>query len=127
MKKEDQVCSFEQAREFERRNIFFDTEKVWVLNRRKDSPVLMTKEEFFNLLQPYAGFIAPNVAELGDIFIRTGFGNALPYKNKDNGDKWEMPDLLYEADSTLTEAQARADAFIWLIKNGFVNPKKLKL
>jgi hypothetical protein len=128
MKLEDQVCSFVQAKDFERRHIFIDTEKVWVLYRRKDNPMLMTKEEFFKLPNhPYSGFIAPNVAELGDVFIRLGFGGSLPYKNKDNDNKWEMPDFLYEGDNLFTEAQARSDALIWLIDNDYIIPKGQKL
>ena len=134
MELEMQCCAIEQSKELVRLGLNIETCFEWVrfesdcIDSQLDNwvePILMSREAR-EACEAHIVFHypAPTVAELGDIFIKNGFGNALPYKNNDN---WEMPDFLFEADSKLTEAQARVEALSWLIEENYIKVEDLRL
>jgi hypothetical protein len=143
MKIEDQVCSFEQAKKLVGMGLNLDTLfRFYLLTNDHDYRLARNLHEaysFDELLEITTEgkevnvFPAPTVAELGVL---------LPYTHPDNSDCrlvcvkglydftvfYEplkgFPRLQFIA---VTEAQARAEALIWLIENKYLDPKTLTL
>ena len=131
MKNEEMVCSIEQAKALEKLGVKIETYFVWIesdpIDEANTTEVLviprLKKLDACSKGYNYVSF-APNVAELGEIFIKAGF--QLPHKEYD-GCFWTMPDYLCEFDWDLYEAQARAESLIWLIENKYIKVEDLRL
>jgi hypothetical protein len=130
MKIEDQVCSFEQAKKLHLLGLKVETihrhgewkDNIYhnLFSTRKPKP--------FSKNNGFTYYPAPTVAELGVLLGK--------YKLKENfyGKHWVLYqtepfyfDLLDICPIDTPEAQARAEALIWLIENGYIDPKTLTL
>ena len=132
MKLEDQVCTFEQARKF-RYKLRLNLESFFVYEDgaiSKDKP-LYVRSQHTNHIKRVEGYgvrylPAYTVAELG---VLLGKYQLVKFDNR-----WQIckrivhPIIMLGVNRIdLPEAQARADALIWLIEEDFIKAEDLKL
>jgi hypothetical protein len=133
MKTKDQVCSLEQAKKLVELGVVLDTTLLWYktndgweLIPGKTPSCKFNKKNF----ERFKFYPALNVAELGVLLpYDERFGAAWYSGANERGEIYchiynDAEEQVFHAK---TEAQARADALIWLIEKGFRNPKDLKL
>jgi hypothetical protein len=129
MKIEDQMCSFEQARKLKSLGLNIETLWSYEVDTREivhDASDCILKDLYIP---------APTVAELGSLLPKIITVDEIEYFH--SGSRMNHAgffSMAYENDNQYlgtwmeeTEAQARAEALIWLIENGYVDPKELKL
>jgi hypothetical protein len=123
MKLEDQVCSFEQAERL--KNLIAALQTYFCYS---DTGRIFIREAFSDIFPEAIFYPAPTVAEFGVLLGK--------YKVKGNfyGKQWTLYqtepfyfDLLDICPINTQEAQARAEALIWLIENDLLIPGELKL
>jgi hypothetical protein len=123
MKLEDMVCSFEQAETFQK----LGAPRNSLYGYRWDGKLVKT-ESFLAKSVVLSGTLRPayTVAELGillgDWQLERRNNNECRISNFDR--QIAYPDIII---TFSTEAQSKAEALIWLIDNGYVNPGELKL
>jgi hypothetical protein len=144
MELEKQCCTVEQAKELIRLGVNVETCFEWVrfesdcFDADLDDwaePILMSREAReaceAHIVFHYS---APTVAELGVIlpwrgvhyeFIVTQESNYLVHRLKIWTPGSPVVDLTYI--EKMNEAEARADALIWLIRNKYIDPKGITL
>ncbi len=138
MKLEDQVCTLKQAQKLVKLGLVLGTTYVW---QKRGSDYQLASR--YNLAaKSKDSFPAPNVAELGVLlpaglmiedahhWLETNKADAsflTGYIQKANTPHSSHDELWVCKFIKETEAQARADALIWLIENGFVKVGSLKL
>jgi len=153
MKKEDMVCTFEQAKKIHNSGVE-NLSTLFVWGKGSDNIYKLQFNIEFCGESEYCSFIpAYTVAELGvllpislpneeedyegdevvifqrkrgwgiDIWYEDIYQDVIVYPKRTHRDD-EKHDGFFTGK---TEAQARADALIWLLENEHVNPKNLKL
>lgn len=144
MKIKEQVCTLEQARRLSELGAKLDTVFKWIVEEkgRENSP---SAEIIYSGLvtEPADGILlpAPNSSELGmllpsmimlddeDLFLQGTIGNrgggfyCIWFQSSIDNVEWDE----FPAVEKDTEAEARAEALIWLIENGYVNVSDLEL
>jgi hypothetical protein len=135
MKLEDQCCAVEQARELVRLGVNIETCFEWVrlesdcIDYQLDNwtePVLMSRE-MREACEAHIVFHypAPTVGELG---VLLGKFTVMKYANDKCWRLYDDKGILRKCISQVNnEAQARADALIWLIRDNYITPGELKL
>lgn len=142
MKIEDQVAAFEQAKKLVALGVKIDTQFYWVeapSDLRDTALITKAQIDEADSMGWFNPIPAPTVAELGLLLPKE-----MRFKNID-GDiigsltfyffegEWVTDYMLPDSGESLetfigrTEAQARAEALIWLLENNYLNPKDLKL
>ncbi len=143
MKVEDQVCTIEQAKRFVELGIRLQTYFQWEVPDNADRSesetcaLSITSSAMKKNINTYP---APSAAELGellpavvsleeeDLFIQGSLGNRrgefhyIWFQSSLDNVEWE----LFPAIEKDTEAEARAEALIWLIENEFVKIEDLE-
>ena len=135
---EKQVCSLEQAKKLDKMGVVLETTWMW-WDENNMEPYVQIRVP---LMSKYAKFYpAPNVAELGVLLPKEVF---FPCEGRGHYYKSELTCYWFDGDwyadytksgsteslhtfKAETEAQARADALIWLLENGQLKPEDLKL
>ena len=138
MKKEDQVCTLVQARKLVELDVKLSTLFYWVVGN--DEPRLVSSDQVRDAMD-VEKYPAPTVAELGmllpwqisledeDLYLQGTIGNRqgefyyIWFQSSIDNVEWE----LFPAIERDTEAEARAEALIWLIENEFAKPAALVL
>lgn len=130
MKLEDQVCTFEQAKIFEKLGVNAKSLFVWVKDRQTHQNTLSFGVEVLPA-DKFNGLKAYTVAELG---ILLGKFRVVRIKQHGEGDPYfRLESLDFTITNyipifgELTEAQARAECLIYLINQKLINPKTLTL
>jgi len=127
MKPEDIVCTFDQAALIYSYGVRFDnTVFQWSQNKKtSEKKVFLTDINPISYDWVYV-FPAYTVCEFGCLLKEY---NIVNYR-----EQWWLEDCyrnyIYAiklVGERVNEAEARAEAFIWLANNGFINPKELKL
>jgi hypothetical protein len=139
MKLEKQVCSFMQAKKLSDLGLKAVTYFYWVKGENEEPtliPCPANPETIRKKIYP-----APTVAELGillpaeityedeDLYLQGTMGNRpgefyyIWFQFATDNAEWE----LFPAIEEDTEAEARAEALIWLMENGIVKPENLNL
>ena len=124
---EKQVCSLEQAKKLDKMGVVLETTWMW-WDENNMEPYVQIRVP---LMSKYAKFYpAPNVAEFGILldpyyvaFREYSFSIMKP-PTLNNQDDWEIK--VFKRNG-ITEAHARADAFIWLIDDRTIKTEDLKL
>ena len=133
---EKQVCSLDQAKKLVELGVVLDTYFIWEERTvcGVNHTVLKPRDE--PAIEPRAVYPAPNVAELGVLltFIVKHNHDLYWFYITKSQDTWRMHwktssgILLTNEDfANKSEAQARAEALIWLLENGHLKPEDLKL
>ena len=124
---EKQVCSLDQAKKLDKMGVVLETTWMW-WDENNMEPYVQIRVP---LMSKYAKFYpAPNVAEFGILldpyyvaFREYSFSIMKP-PTLNNQDDWEIK--VFKRNG-ITEAHARADAFIWLIDDRTIKTEDLKL
>ncbi len=144
MKKEDQVCTFEQAKKLSELGVDLPTLFCWhstgQYQSNEDQFVLVLTDELKGSNDSVC-YPAPTVAELGtlipyeisledeDLYLQGTIGNRqgdfyyIWFQSSIDNVEWE----LFPAIERETEAEARAEALIWLIDNEFIKTADMAL
>lgn len=133
MKSEDQVCATEQAKKLKELGVMIETQFVWTRSKE-----LLVYDEFYSAIKDYPEEFdsAPNVAELGVLLpanIDTEYYSYHLFSGRSVSGNYFVG---YETEplkddfaqfTNSNEAQARAEALIWLLENKYIKPEDLKL
>lgn len=133
MKIKDQVCTRDQAKKLVEMGIFLDTVFAWHHGAKYPLQINYGMSKFSienGIMTP-----APNVAELGVLLIEFGFSltrDNITYEEPNAPPiiGWDLVDYHKQFLTHVikdNEAQARTEALIWLIENGYIELEKLKL
>ena len=120
MKVIEKVCSYEQAKKLVELGVVLKTTANWT----KRSLPKKGESKYF-LSSTFKGYPAPDVAELGILL-----GEDIKYIEVNQSN---IPKIGYELfigglrSWHTTEAQARTEAFIWRIENGYLKVEDLRL
>ena len=136
---ENQVCTFDQAALIYSYKIRLDTIWWWWKNKETEKECVMHVDKYLPGNSWVKVFPAPTVAELGELFGK--YFNWLRIRIDDDLEdhgkyvtRLGQPGLIKVAskmdhwvDYAKTEAQSKMTAFIWLVENGYIEPKDLQL
>jgi hypothetical protein len=134
MRIEDQVCSFEQAEKLKALGVTTPSEFHWVLNSAQEDWRVVRKGSLIDFsFLPYLE--AYTVAELGILLPIDCISvcNLWKYSSSRTRDYFIVKLTTFTTKhkdkffSYKSEAQARAEALIWLIENHYIAAKDLKL
>ena len=122
MKIKDQICSFEQAKKLLELGVKLNTLwSYWTPDGYENEKIVVYQADLYE--HPY--YPAPTVAEfgvlLGDFQVGFHWWDIKLYYVQ-----LFLDGILMECRKE-TEAQARAEALIWLIENRYIKPEDLKL
>lgn len=142
MKLEKQVCSFTQAKKLAELSLCVDSLFNWKLTTEGSESISEVVFSQTEKIVPADLLPALTVAELGlllpsvvqydedeDYYLQGSIGNRegefyyIWFQSSLDNVEWE----LFPSIEKDTEAEARAEALIWLIENGYVDPKTLTL
>ena len=140
MKLDEQVCSYSQAKKLAQLGFTSTTQFYWITSESfgKTDPVLVSVQDQQTSAEG-SFYAAPTVAELGILlpteishedelyYLQGTIGNRqgefyyIWFQSSLDNAEWE----LFPSIEKDTEAEARAEALIWLIENDFVSVEKL--
>ncbi len=142
MRLEEQVCSMEQAKKLVDLGLQLSTCYYWLEqgNVGMETQTLLSESDITSIADAHF-YPAPTVAELGillpteitdedeDYYLQGSIGDRrgeffyIWFQSALDNIEWE----LFPAIEKDTEAEARAEALIWLLENGMVKPENLRL
>jgi len=127
MKTEYKVCTLEQSKKLVKLGVILETEWLWDVKSNPLRPeIKLTRKSTIHYdKELYKNFIfpAPDVAELGLLLPGDGWTVCSRKYTRDNSFLVEvcyMDDLDIKTFRGSSEAQAKADALIWLIEKGYL-------
>lgn len=134
MNLEDQVCSIFLGKRLQNLGVNLRSKWYWHPAPSGDGEIMQLWPKEMMIVKNHIGIPAYSVAELGVLLpeIIEIDGHECYYESGKvigEGEYWvgwqgEITGYNIKGD---TEAQARAEALIWLLENKYVNPKELKL
>jgi len=128
MKLDEQTCTFEQGKELDSLGVREYSIFKWKKARRSDRKMIVRTGEK-KILDSFEIYPAFTASELGLLIWQTQDINPeflTPIPDIKN-DWWILTKHGSKCFSAETEAEARAEVLLWLIKNEYVNPKELRL
>jgi len=120
MKPEDKVCTHNQSQYLLALGVNLKTEKYWVMNNNRNLTLRPVSDVVFkindlHLEYNWIAVPAPDVAEMGEILLKNNYYLSVLVDNE-YVLKSTINDSIFKRIAAKTEAEARAEALIFIIE-----------